>query len=212
MMQVEISPSKMKTELHKVKEWRPLWSHEYIRNNYQAFTLLCLYSEIMGELSPQADLNDPHLDADEGMEGLFRVLSNAIFHLEARANEKLTDPKSELFIFLTKLLIEQGLFPIREGCAFCDVELKNLRSIFLIPDHGGFACNECVGHLDENSQHNKREGRELWELLGSVANQRYQELKALKIENTEALYGLLHYFNYQFHFHDKSFKSLRMVI
>lgn len=212
MMQVEVSPSKMKTELHKVKEWSPLWSHENLRNNYQAFSLLCLYLEIIGELSPSADLSDPHLEVDDSMEGLFRVLSNAVYHLEARATEKKTDTKTELFIFITKLLVEQGVFPIREGCAFCDVELKNLSTIFLVPDHGGFSCDECIGHLDETSQVNKREGREVWELLGSVANQRYQDLMELKIQDTDALYSLLHYFNYQFHFHEKTFKSLKMVI
>lgn len=212
MEKLEISPSKMKTELHKVKEWTPLWIHENIRNNYQAFSLLCLFLEIAGELSPTADLSDPHLDVDDSMEGLFRVVSNAIYHLEARATQKITDTKSELFIFLTKLLIEQGLFPVREGCAFCDVELKNLGTIFLVPDHGGFSCHECINHLEENTQTNKREGRELWELLGGVANQKYQDLMGLKIQDTDALYSLLHYFNYQFHFHENTFKSLKMVI
>lgn len=212
MMQVELSQGKMKTELHKAKEWLPLWSHEKIRNNYQAFSLLCLFLEIMAELSPGADLSDQHLEVDDGMEGLFRVLSNAIFHLEKRAELKTTDVKTELFIFLSKLLIEQGLFPIRDGCAFCDTELKNLSTLFLVPDHGGFSCHECTTHLDESGQVNKREGRELWELLGGVANQRYQDLFELRIEDNEALYSLLHYFNYQFHFHPNTFKSLKMVI
>jgi len=116
------------------------------------------------------------------------------------------------FIFLSKLLLEQGLFPIREGCAFCDCELDHMKTIFLISDHGGFSCAECTTHLEEDQLRNKREGRELWELLGGVANQKYTQLLELAIEDPDAMESLLHYFNYQFGFQRDHFKSLQMVI
>jgi recombinational DNA repair protein (RecF pathway) len=216
MMKVELSHTRSTSELHRAKEWLPLWSYEHIRLNYKAFSLLCLYAEIMGELSPQENLHDVHGDFDDTMEGLFRVLSNAVVHLEGRASQKQCDPWSELSIFLGKLLIEQGVFPIRDNCVFCDKILDSQGSLTLVTDHGGFSCGECAEHLVEERGREHlsgiQEGRELWEILGSVANQRYQDLGALKIENPEVLHTLLHYFYYQFHFQPRQFKSLKMIL
>jgi recombinational DNA repair protein (RecF pathway) len=140
------------------------------------------------------------------------VLSNALVHLESSAKAKSCDPGGELLIFLGKMLIEQGVFPSREGCSFCDAQLEKLSKVYLVTDHGGFACHECIGHLEAALISSSQEGRELWELLGVVANQRYQELSEFKMEHRGAVRLLLHYFLYQFHFQEHQFKSLKMVL
>lgn len=173
---------------------------------------MCLFMEIVSYLSPQEDLHDSHSEFDESMMGLFRVLSNAVVHLEERAKAKNCDPYSELTIFLGKLLIEQGVFPIRDKCSFCDVPLTHQGRMTLVTDHGGFACGECSSHLEEAIVSSAQDGRELWELLGSVANHRYQELGSLKLENPEVIHTLLNYFYYQFQFQAHQFKSLKMVL
>lgn len=212
MMKVELGHSRSTSELHRAKEWLPLWSYSEIRLNYKAFSLMCLFMEMVSGLSPEEDLHDVHSDFDQSMEGLFRVLSNAVVHLEERAKQKKCDPYSELTIFLGKLLIEQGVFPIRDNCAFCDQELTLQSRMTLVTDHGGFACGECSQHLEEAMVSSSQEGRELWELLGSVANHRYQELGQLRLENPEVVHTLLNYFYYQFQFQAHQFKSLKMVL
>jgi recombinational DNA repair protein (RecF pathway) len=212
MMKVELSHSRSTSELHKAKEWLPLWSYSEIRLNYKAFSLMCLFMEMVSGLSPEEDLHDANSDFDQSMEGLFRVLSNAVVHLEERAKLKKCDPYSELTIFLGKLLIEQGVFPVRDNCAFCDETLTHQGRMTLVTDHGGFACGECSGHLEEAMVSTTEEGRELWELLGSVANHRYQDLGSLRLENPEVIHTLLNYFYYQFHFQAHQFKSLKMVL
>lgn len=212
MMKIELSHSRSTAQMQRAKEWLPIWSHEHIRNNFKSYSLLCLFVEIMGAIAPEEDVHDQNSDFDDTMEGLFRVLSNAVVHLEGRTKEKKCDPYSELLVFLGKLLIEQGVFPIRDNCAFCDEVLSKLSKIYLITDHGGFACGECADHLEEAITSSSREGRELWELLGSVANHRYQELTELRLENRDVIHTLLNYFYYQFHFKESDFRSLKMVL
>jgi recombinational DNA repair protein (RecF pathway) len=212
MLRIELGQSKSTNDLYRAKEWQVVWSHESIRYNHKAFSLMCLFLEVVGSLSIEDDLHDELIEDDKTMIGLFRVLSNALVHLESGAKEKSNDSGSELLIFLGKMLIEQGVFPSREGCAFCDAHLEKLSSIYLVTDHGGFACSECVGHLEGAVISSPLEGRELWELLGVIANQRYQDLKELKMEHQGAVRLILHYFLYQFQFEEHQFKSLKMVL
>lgn len=212
MLRVELGQSKSTSELYRAKEWGVIWSHELIRYNHKAFSLMCLFLEIVAALSIEDDLHDELVEDDQSMVGIFRVLSNALVHLESGVKEKVHDSGSELLIFLGKMLIEQGVFPSREGCAFCDAQLEKLGSIYLVTDHGGFACSECVGHLEGAVISSPFEGRELWELLGVVANQRYLDLKEMKMEHLGAVTLLLHYFFYQFQFQENQFKSLKMVL
>lgn len=211
MLRLELGRSKSTSDLYRAKEWAPLWSHQYIRLNYKAFCLLCLYLEFVDSLSIEGDLHDVHQDSDQSMVGLFRVLSNALVHLEEQAHRKVFDKFSELTIFLGKILIEQGVFPNRGNCVFCDIDLLEVKMIHLVTDHGGFGCGECVGHLEEAVLSTALEGRELWELLGVVANEKYLNLKNLEMEYPEVARTLLNYFFYQFHFKANQFKSLSSV-
>ncbi len=212
MMKLELSHAKRNSELHRAKEWTPLWCYEYIRLNHKAFSTMCFYLEMVSHLCAEEDLFDDHADFDESMVGLFRVLSNALFHLEERLKSQKCDPHSEIVIFLGKLLIEQGVFPTRDNCAFCDGALEKLGRIYLVTDHGGFSCGECATHLEEAMMSSSQEGRELWEILGSVANHRYQELSELKMQDKGVIHTLLNYACYQLHLEIGRLKSLKMVL
>ncbi len=212
MLRVELGRSKSTSELYRAKEWSPIWVHEKIRFDYKAFCLMCLMLEIMDHMSTDDDLHDELHATEETMIGLFRVLSNALVHLENQIRDKSFDRFSELALFLGKLLIEQGVFPERANCVFCDIDLKHASLIFLVTDHGGFGCSECVGHIEEAVLSSAQEGRELWELLGVVANEKYQKLESLKLEHPEVVKTLLSYFFYQFHLQPSQFKGLNSVI
>ncbi|MAF79383.1 MAG: hypothetical protein CME60_14595 [Halobacteriovoraceae bacterium] len=212
MLRVELGRSKSTSDLYRAKEWSPIWIHEKIRFDYKAFCTMCLMLEIIDHMSTDDDLHDDLTSSEDSMIGLFRVLSNGLVHLEARVSAKSFDRYSELIIYLGKLLIEQGVFPERSSCVFCDQELKNASLIYLVTDHGGFGCSECVGHLEDALLSSAQEGRELWEILGVVANEKYQNLVELKLEHTEITKTLLAYFFYQFHMEPKQLKGLSSVI
>lgn len=212
MLKVELGRSKSTSELYRAKEWSPLWIHEDIRLNYKAFCLMCLMLEIMEHMATQDDLHDDLQSNDTTMVGLFRVLSNALVHLESRVKLKSFDRFSELSIFLGKLLIEQGVFPERTCCVFCDQNLTHASLIYLVTDHGGFGCAECVGHLEGAMLSTAAEGRELWEVLGVIANEKYQKLLDLKLEHFEVAKLLIDYFFYQFQMEPSQLKGLSSVI
>ena len=212
MLRIELGRSKSTSELYLAKEWTPMWVHEKIRFNYKAFCLMCLILEIMDHMSTEDDLHDDFHSSDESMVGLFRVLSNALVHIESRMKSDSFDRSSELVIFLGKLLIEQGVFPERSSCVFCDQELEHASMIYLVTDHGGFGCSECVGHLEDAVLSGAKEGRELWEVLGVVANEKYQKLIDFKLEHPEVVKTLLGYFFYQFQMQPKQLKGLNSVV
>lgn len=212
MLKIELGRSKSTSELYRAKEWTPLWIHKGIRLNYKAFCVMCLMLEIMEHMATHEDLHDDLQGSDTTMVGLFRVLSNALVHLDHRVKLKTFDRFSELTIFLGKLLIEQGVFPERNACVFCDQDLSHASLIYLVTDHGGFGCAECVGHLEAAMLSSAPEGRELWEVLGVIANEKYQKLIDLKLEHFEVAKILLDYFFYQFQMGPGQLKGLSSVI
>ena len=212
MLSVEIAQSGKSSELYRAKEYTQIWHHEKIRLDFQAFYLLCLYLEIIKKMAPQEDLYDDNLQMDDTTEGLFRVLSNAIFHLEARLEKGSFHKESEFLIFLGKLLIEQGVFPERSACCFCEVDLQDFDETFLIPEHGGFSCPNCVNQGEMIHDKDGGSGREIWELLGVIANHKYQELEEFKIDRPPVLGKLFHFFCFQFNFKPVDFKSLSMIL
>ncbi len=209
MFNIELAQSRSTVELYKAKEWQPIWIHKSIRHNHQAFYLMCSYLEVTRRISPLENLHDDNLQANCFSKGLFSVLSNAIFHLENRSQ---FDSRSELLIFFGKLLVEQGLFPERENCGLCGEALSSFFELYLSSQHGAFICPNCYLNEEGSVSVDGEQGRELWELLGVIANHKYQDLDALKLERFGAVNALFHYLCFQLHFHYSDFKSVPMVI
>ena len=209
MLQVELTRSRPTLELYRAREWRPLWVHENIRHNYQAFSLMCFYLETMRKTCPAENLHDENLQSVNVNEGGFRLLSNALFHLEKSTS---SDVRGKLFIFLTKLLIEQGLFPQREHCVLCARALIPCSQLYLMSHHGSFACFDCIQSEERSEVGDGASGRELWELLGTVAQHKYSDLGGLKLVRVEAVHMLFSYFCFQLHFGHKDFKSVSALL
>ena len=205
LLQVELSRSRPTMELYRAKEWKPLWVHKNIRHNYQTFSLMCFYLEAMRKTCPAENLHDEHLQSVNIHEGGFRLLSNALFHLEKSASP---DIRGKLFVFLAKLLIEQGLFPQRAYCALCEKELASCPELSLMFEHGSFVCFDCLPEqLGDGAS-----GRELWELLGVVAQHKYGDLEGLNLVHIETLHTLFSYFCFQLHFGRRDFKSVSALL
>ncbi len=209
MLQVELAISRSTVEFYRAKEWRPLWVHKNIRHNYLAFSLMCFYLEVLRKISPAENLHDQNLQSVNLHRGGFRLLSNALFYLEKAAR---FDFRWELLVFLGKLLIEQGLFPQRQNCVFCERELNACSEVLLMFQHGAFACSECGGHEGQKRMAREKSdgvlGRELWELLGLIAHRKYSDLANARPVQAGVLHTLFHYFCFQLHFQRREFKSV----
>lgn len=208
MLKVELSYSRSTTDLYKAREWASLWFHKNIRNNHKAFYLMCLFLEVSSKLSLEENLHDEHKDSDRSFIGLFRVLSNALLFLDQKLITSDFNRYIHFLLFLGKLLIEQGVFPQRKLCQYCDAELASLEDLSLIIDKGGFSCASCV----PDSQLG---GRFLWKFLGEASSTKYQEfqLNSFGNEHPEAISNaLFQYFLFQFQLDRGSFKSLPMVL
>lgn len=213
MLSLEIMRGKKGQDLYHSKEWSSLWFHQNIRLNHKAFYLLCLYLEMIEKIAIEEDLHDENLQMDDQSEGLFVILSNGIFHLEERLKSSEFDSWSELLIFLGKLSIEQGVFPLRDECALCGEELEKFSEMYLLNEQGGFSCSQCFsGSYELERRGDGRVGRDLWELLGVISHHKYQELKKLKIDEAPVIHYFYQYFCFQLGFSLKQFKSLPMVL
>lgn len=216
LISVELGRSRSTQQLQQAKEWRATWTHESIRLNHQAFYLMCAYCELMQKIADEEALHDKNQDFDRAHEGLFKVLSNGLFYLDKRALVRSLDLHSEFMIFVGKLLIDLGVFPVRDTCVFCGEDVTEDESLFLMADHGGFSCRDCFDKANEQLQHGVKRGidngRELWGFLGVVANQRYQDLNDLKCQDRALADQLFHFLCYQFQWSKSDFKSISMIL
>jgi DNA repair protein RecO len=213
MLKVELRPSKKTSDLHYGKEWTPVWMHEKIRLDYKAFSLMCLFLESIGKIIVEDNLHDPLMHEDQSFEGLFRVLSNALFLMEKSlsSNEKFI-PQEQLLIFIGKLLIEQGVFPEREHCVLSGAELESEMDMVLVAEQGGFVSSQCVNQEERRMLGDGAAGVELWRHLGIIGHSKYSDMQELGLQNTPIVRSLFQYFCYQFQFEEKDFKSLSMVL
>ncbi len=212
MIKVELKRTKLKTELYQAKEWSSIWVHQKIRLDHKAFYLMCFYLEVVHKLSVEDDLYDELRNDDRSLEGLFRVLSNALIFLEKGLESKDFILRKDMFIFITKILLVQGVFPEREVCVLSGALIKELDNIVLVMEQGGFADSSLVNAEEGRKQAFGHSGKELWAHMGRISNSKYPELSELELQNEEIIYILINYFCYQFHFSQSEFKSLPMII
>lgn len=205
MLSVEIARSKSTDTIYKASEWSIIWTPNLMRENFHAFSLMCFYFEIISKLSLEESLHDGD---DTHQSGLFSVLSNGIFYLEQTVKDKAFIKEQQLLLFLGKLVLEQGIHPRMKSCVFCDQSLENKRTLALLFEKGGFACNLCFEGLEGE------EGKGLWRFLYLVRSESHRDFnfKNLNYQNVKALSQLLFdYFCFQFQMAPKTFKALPMV-
>jgi DNA repair protein RecO len=209
MLAIELQKTSSAKDIYHAKEWNLIWYHDLIRKNFKAFYLTCFFLEIISKISPSENLHD----VDEGnseMAGLFTTLSNALVVMEKtlQSESEAFYPHSHAVIFLTKILLHLGVFPERENCTLCGVNLESLNDMYLVSEEGGFACPTC---MNQRKTYSLQSGRELWELMGHIAHTKYGEIKEIKLEFKSLPKMLFHYFCFQFHFEEKDFRTVTLV-
>ena len=191
LIKVELRRSRSTASLAVAGEWTPGWVHQNIRFHYRAFEMMCFFLELVGKIAVEEDLHAPAASGG-GHEKTFGTLANGLFYLEEKAATKCLTPAYEASLFVSKLLMAQGVFPVLRECVFCGVPLGPESAVTFISEQGGFACTGC------GPRHQGEEG-DLWRFLHRMGHSSYKELS--REERGESLRPglLLSYFCCQFH-------------
>lgn len=210
MLQIHLVHGSSQAEIKKANEWKPIWMPLSIRENHQAFYLSCFMFDVVERMSVVEDLHDEHHHSDQSHVGVFRLLSNALFRIDKKCEEKNFVLKNEVALFLGKLLVETGIFPELSECMHCGVTLTPHHSMQLAPEHGGFSCSSCVAReLGQGAVADS--GNEIWRLLDQISHHKYQEIVVDRQISNEALKALFNYFSFQSQINTNSLKTLSVL-
>lgn len=216
MLRVELQRQKKSIDstMHIAKEYSLIWSSDYIRNNYKAHYLQSFYLEMIGKITVGEDLQEAIVDEHDG---LFNVLSNAMFFLDKSLGQKDFELYSHLLLFLTKLTVQLGITPDIDHCLYCQKELLDRDMCLFLSHEGGFSCHECQTQKDEFLSDNRLLLEE-FQTSGVYRTMLKLGFKLhfkdyLKISNiNQSLVSMsFNYINYQFEFKSDQFKTWKLL-
>ncbi len=208
LLSIELNHNNRVGDVYSAKEWKPKWIYLKIRENHKAFYVTCSFLEIIMKLCHKVDLKDKNLHYDNNDEGLFRVLSNGVFYLEESLTKKIEcHPNTHIFYFLSKLLVELGIYPIREECCLSREKINLDKKVVLLSDQGGFAILELAKEIGRSE-----ESTLLWQYLGEIWATPYKHLNFEFLVPKEVTMLVLDYLCYQLGLNKADFKSLSLVL
>jgi DNA repair protein RecO len=142
--QKRIESSDLMISAEHVRTWWP----QNIRHDIKAFYLICLYFELIQKfaVSYQHGVSDPD---NKDHEGIFSVVSNALFYVEDALKKNQFTPQQHLTLFMVKLLFHLGIMPDTDQCSYCQTDLLESESAVFVPSQGQFACHQCNPGDDE---------------------------------------------------------------
>lgn len=216
MLRIELQRQKktLETPMPIAKEYNLIWKSDHIRNNYQALCLQSFYFELIKKITVGDELEEGILEEHEG---LFNVLSNALFYLDKSLEQSHFQLEQHLFLFLAKVMVQLGVNPDTENCLYCHEELKKNEFCLFVTHEGGFSCHECQTQKDEflsdNMQlkeefQNSTVYREQLKKAFSLTFKNYFDLEQInRTLNTMSF----HYLNFQFEFKTDQYKTWKML-
>ena len=152
MVKIQIKeqrPGKIEgNELMMASESQRLWEPHLIRHNIQAIYLVCLYLEILQKFSMNFQVNSGDYENREH-EGVFSVISNALFHLNDSLEKQEFIAHQHLTLFMIKLLFHLGIMPETDQCSYCATALMEAPGVTFLAANGHFACTQCVNAENE---------------------------------------------------------------
>ena len=204
MIQITLAPYKRDPSMVQTKEWSLVWAPEIVRNSVKHFFLLCFFMEVVDRIAPPHDFEDEDF-SDLSSQGIFRVLSNSLYMLDKEKVNGCDNASFHMFTFLGKLLLHQGLFPLRDECCFCGEELRHRKEAILVASQGGFSCHSC-SNINENSN---LEGVRMLRALDLVASIEFRDFVPSREIGKSLSWPLFDYFCYQYQLSPNSFKTLK---
>lgn len=142
LLKVELQRSQSGQELYKAKDWKLNWAPQKMRENHKAFYLMCFFLEVLQKISLTEEVSER-----EEHQGLFLVLSNALFYLEDSLKNEKFYPSVHFNFFLGKLLLQLGIQPQISECLSCQKVLTSKASF--CPDEAGFYCSDCYQNYSQ---------------------------------------------------------------
>ena len=117
----------------------------------------------------------------------------------------------DIFLFLSKLLIQEGIFPERNHCVLSGEDLKEVMQFVLLDEQGGFADSSCVNMDMLDSRLSTLQATELWHLLCRVAQSKYTQIN--EFDNIPQIFSsrLIDYLFYQVNFEKREFKTISLL-
>ncbi len=144
MLKVEARSPKngAQADLFTAGEHHLVWRPAHMRHDARAFALACLMLEMT--LKTAVPFHPGDAEGHGEHEGAFKVLSNALFHLDLALERGDFRWEAHLLLFLAKLLLQLGILPDEDACAHCGGGLGEEADAPLVVEHGGFACRNCA--------------------------------------------------------------------
>ncbi|MBL7663594.1 MAG: DNA repair protein RecO [Bacteriovoracaceae bacterium] len=204
LLSVELKATTKVTELYSAREWALKWDYKQIRDNHEAFYLMCLFLEVIQSLGVQEDMKNVE---ETEHEGIFNVLSNAIFYLEKSVEAKNLNSPGQLLFFLTKLLNKVGVLPDLDHCTHCGSDLADKR-IHLESNQGGFSCCLSQEQIEFSSD---MDAQGIRHFMIRALRVPYAEIGKFELSHYDWSKILLRYLSFQFHFELNKFKSTQML-
>lgn len=178
-----------------------IWEPQSVRHDIRAFYLVCLYFELIQKFAiPFQQGTSDYQNPDQ--EGVFSVVSNALFYLEDALSKKQFDAHQHLTLFMVKLLFHLGIMPDTDTCSYCATELLENPAVVFLPANGQFACQGC-------SQGENEKGFLLRIKKGYQT--RYQDYAGFLGTNFSECDKLIQYFCHQFHLRPVELKTYSLL-
>ena len=204
MMRMMIKDQRIKldtSDLMISTEHQRLWEPQSVRHDIKAFYLVCLYFELIQKFSMpfQQGTSDYH---NQDQEGIFSVVSNALFYLEDALVKKQFNAHQHLTLFMVKLLFHLGIMPDTDNCSYCQVDLLENESVVFIPANGQFACQSCSSGENEKG---------FLLRIKKGYQTKYQDYQAFLGTNFSECDKLIQYFCHQYHLRPVELKSYSLL-
>ncbi len=217
MLKVTLAPARKKgiQSMQIAKEWNLVWEAKHIRKNFQAFYLLSFIFELTSKIAIEFDPEDA---SDEDQAGVFKIVSNSLFHLDKNLEGEDVNLFDHLFLFLGKLTYELGILPDLKDCLYCHKGLDGFELMKFEPQNGGFTCRECLLQADQSISSNKnlfndlQASAELRKRMTHSLSLKFSQILDFKDTTRGNCDAIFSYFCYQFNFQKTDFKTWTMLV
>ncbi len=189
------------SDLMIASEYQRTWEPASVRHNVQAFYLTCLYFEILQKFAFPFKLGTSDYENTE-TEGIFSVVSNALFYLEDSLVKNKFFPEQQLSLFMIKLIFHLGIMPDTDHCNFCGTSLMESTGATFQAASGQFACLTCVAAENEKG---------FLLRIKKGFQTRYADYDSLVGSTFPESDKLIQYFCHQFHLKPVELKSYKLL-
>lgn len=204
MMRIMIKDQKTRidsSDLMISAEHIRLWEPQTIRHDIKAFYLMCLYLELIQKFAISFHPNSSDYE-NQDHEGVFSVVSNALFYIDDALAKKQFVAHQQLTLFMVKLLFHLGIMPDTDNCSYCQSELLETESVVFMPANGQFACQHCLSGENEKG---------FLLRIKKGYQTRFQDYSGLIGTNFPECDKLLQYFCHQYHLRPVELKSYSLL-